>query len=113
MFVGYARVSLPEQHLALQTDALQRAGCERLYTDTVSGRQVDRPGLRMALEVVRWGYLRGVEAGSPWAVVVASGGDRPGLAPAEDSLQKSSGKYRYDIRSRHIDLSSLCGIGRV
>jgi len=33
MFVGYARVSLPEQHLALQTDALQRAGCERLYTD--------------------------------------------------------------------------------
>jgi len=55
MFVGYARVSLPEQHLALQTDALQRAGCERLYTDTMSGRQADRPGLRTALEVVRAG----------------------------------------------------------
>ena len=55
MFVGYARVSLPEQHLALQTDALQRAGCERLYTDTVSGGQAERPGLRTALEVLRTG----------------------------------------------------------
>jgi DNA invertase Pin-like site-specific DNA recombinase len=55
MFVGYARVSLPEQHLALQTDALQRAGCERLYTDTVSGGQAERPGLRTALEVLRAG----------------------------------------------------------
>lgn len=55
MFVGYARVSLPEQHLALQTDALQRVGCERLYTDTVSGGQAERPGLRTALEVLRAG----------------------------------------------------------
>ncbi|HEY5868121.1 MAG TPA: recombinase family protein [Candidatus Tectomicrobia bacterium] len=55
MFVGYARVSLPEQHLALQTDALQRAGCERLYTDTVSGGQAERPGLRTAREVLRAG----------------------------------------------------------
>ncbi len=55
MFVGYARVSLPEQHLALQPDALQRAGCERLYTDTVSGGQAERPGLRTALEVLRAG----------------------------------------------------------
>jgi DNA invertase Pin-like site-specific DNA recombinase len=38
MFVGYARVSLPDQQLALQEDALQRAGCERIYTDTVSGQ---------------------------------------------------------------------------
>ncbi len=55
MFVGYARVSLPAQHLALQTDALQRVGCERLYTDTVSGGQAERPGLRTALEVLRTG----------------------------------------------------------
>ncbi len=55
MFVGYARVSLPAQHLALQTDALQRVGCERLYTDTVSGGQAERPGLRTALEVLRAG----------------------------------------------------------
>lgn len=55
MFVGYARVSLPEQHLALQTDALQHVGCERLYTDTVSGGQAERPGLRTALEVLRAG----------------------------------------------------------
>ena len=46
-------VFLSPQHLALQTDALQRAGCERLYTDTVSGGQTERPGLRTAPEVLR------------------------------------------------------------
>ena len=55
MFVGYARVSLPDQQLALQEDALQRAGCERIYTDTVSGQQTERPGLGTALEVLRAG----------------------------------------------------------
>ena len=55
MFVGYARVSLPDQQLALQEDALQRAGCERIYTDTVSGKQTERPGLGTALEVLRAG----------------------------------------------------------
>ncbi|MEE8290484.1 MAG: recombinase family protein [Candidatus Tectomicrobia bacterium] len=55
MFVGYARVSLPQQQLALQEDALQQAGCERIYTDTVSSRQAERPGLGTAIEVLRAG----------------------------------------------------------
>jgi DNA invertase Pin-like site-specific DNA recombinase len=55
MFVGYARVSLPEQQLALQEDALQQAGCERIYTDTASSTQMDRPGLTRALEFLRAG----------------------------------------------------------
>lgn len=55
MFVGYARVSLPEQQLALQEDALQQAGCERIYTDTASSTQMDRPGLTRTLEFLRAG----------------------------------------------------------
>ena len=36
MLVGYARVSTLEQTLALQQDALTKAGCERLFTDQLS-----------------------------------------------------------------------------
>jgi len=55
MHVGYARVSTTEQNLDLQIDALTVAGCERLFTDTVSGGHVDRPGLAAALRECRSG----------------------------------------------------------
>jgi len=55
MLIGYARVSTSDQHLHLQTDALHAAGCERLFTDTVSGAKVDRPGLAAALSTCRPG----------------------------------------------------------
>ena len=53
--VGYARVSTGDQDLALQMDALKRAGCERIFTDKASGAKVDRPGLTQALAYVRDG----------------------------------------------------------
>jgi DNA invertase Pin-like site-specific DNA recombinase len=45
MLIGYARVSTLDQTLALQQDALRAAGCEQLYTDTVSDSVTERPGL--------------------------------------------------------------------
>src|SRR5271170_496829 len=55
MFVGYARVSTQDQDLRLQETALQQAGCEKLYKDQLSGTHLNRPGLQLALEVLRSG----------------------------------------------------------
>src|ERR687889_2593398 len=55
MLIGYARVSTLDQTLALQQDALTAAGCEQLYTDTVSGSVTERPGLTEALSHLRAG----------------------------------------------------------
>lgn len=41
--------------MALQRDALHAAGCERLFTDTMSGAKVERPGLSEALAFCRAG----------------------------------------------------------
>jgi len=55
MFIGYARVSTHEQTLALQQDALTKAECSRVFTDTASGAKADRPGLEEALDFARSG----------------------------------------------------------
>jgi DNA invertase Pin-like site-specific DNA recombinase len=55
MFVGYARVSTTDQTLDLQHDALTKAGCTRIFTDTASGAQTERKGLSEALSYVRAG----------------------------------------------------------
>jgi DNA invertase Pin-like site-specific DNA recombinase len=55
MLIGYARVSTDDQNLDLQSDALQQAGCAKIYEDRKSGAKAERPGLAMALEVARTG----------------------------------------------------------
>src|SRR4051794_10306626 len=55
MLIGYARISTLDQTLHLQQDALTTAGCEQLYTDTVSGSVTERPGLTQALSHLRPG----------------------------------------------------------
>lgn len=55
MLIGYARVSTLEQDVALQIDALQKAGCERIFQDKISGAKAERPGLQEALNFARKG----------------------------------------------------------
>lgn len=53
--VGYARVSSTDQNLDLQRDALDGAGCVRVFEDKSSGAKAERPGLQSALDYVRAG----------------------------------------------------------
>jgi DNA invertase Pin-like site-specific DNA recombinase len=53
--VGYARVSTFEQIMDLQQDALRKAGCSRVFTDTMSGATRDRAGLLQTLSFLRAG----------------------------------------------------------
>lgn len=53
MLIGYARVSTPDQALDMQTEALQAAGCEKLFSDMASGAKTARPGLVQAMEFCR------------------------------------------------------------
>ena len=53
MLLGYARVSTNDQNLDLQIDALRLHGCEKFFTDTVSGAKANRPGLDEMLKDAR------------------------------------------------------------
>ena len=55
MLIGYARVSMLEQNLNLQLDALKSIGCKKLYEDKVSSSKLNCPGLNKALEDLRKG----------------------------------------------------------
>lgn len=37
ILIGYDQVSTDDQHLDLQRDVLEQAGCERIYEETVKG----------------------------------------------------------------------------
>lgn len=57
MKVGYARVSTAEQNLDMQIEALKKAGCEKIFTDRVSGAKSARLGLDQAIDFVRDGDI--------------------------------------------------------
>lgn len=56
MLLGYGRVSKGEdQNDALQVEALKRAGCARIFSETASGGRWDRPELHRMLDQLRPG----------------------------------------------------------
>ncbi|QXC46816.1 recombinase family protein [Rhodococcus qingshengii] len=54
-FLGYARVSTTDQNPELQQDALNAAGCFRIWTDKASGAKTDRPELAAVMDALRPG----------------------------------------------------------
>jgi DNA invertase Pin-like site-specific DNA recombinase len=55
VLIGYARISTTDQNLDLQIDALDKAGCDNIFRDTMSGAHADRPGLAHAMTFMRAG----------------------------------------------------------
>ncbi|AQM41256.1 MULTISPECIES: recombinase family protein [Staphylococcus] len=55
MKIGYARVSTGLQNLNLQEDRLNQYGCEKIFSDHISGSKSKRPGLDKAIEFARSG----------------------------------------------------------
>lgn len=53
--IGYARISSVGQNLDSQLDALKRAGCGKIFADTMTGSQMDRPGWDSLMAYVRPG----------------------------------------------------------
>jgi len=55
MLIGYARVSTQDQNLALQTEALAKAGCSTVFEDKISGSRAERLGLSKVQKALREG----------------------------------------------------------
>lgn len=53
--IGYARVSSQGQNLDSQMDALREAGCEKIFTDRMTGSRLDRPGWEQMMAYLRSG----------------------------------------------------------
>lgn len=55
MIVGYMRCSTDRQDMALQEDALKEAGCDKIFSDVMSGAKTERPGLTECLKLLQKG----------------------------------------------------------
>lgn len=102
MLIGYARVSTTDQNLDLQRDALQRAGCQKIFEEKKSGRAgTKRPEFDAALA-----YLRAEDILVVWKL------DRLGRSLVEmmrtiDGLQK--GGIKFQSLTEHFDSETAHG----
>lgn len=101
--VGYARVSTRGQILDRQIRALQDAGCQKVFSDKKSGRNVDREELLRCLD-----YLR------PGDTLVVPSLDRLGRS-LQDLIQIVAGLRKRGIgfRSLHEALDTTTPGGRL
>lgn len=53
MRIGYYRCSSDEQHPDRQIKILEKMGCKKIYSDMLSGKDRNRPGLEQMLDFVR------------------------------------------------------------
>jgi DNA invertase Pin-like site-specific DNA recombinase len=101
--VGYGRVSTRDQSLGNQVKALTEAGCEKVFTDTVSGVAKKRPGWEGCRE-----YLR------PGDTLIITALDR--LARSLRELLEISGyfdEHGIELRSLRESLDTSSAMGRL
>ncbi len=57
MKIGYARVSSATQDLDIQISSLQEYGCTRIYSEKISGKDMERPQLLAMFDILREGDI--------------------------------------------------------
>ena len=103
MIIGYARVSTDEQNLDAQTDALEKAGAERIFADKISGTKKNRPALTELLDHLR-----------PGDVVVVAKYDRLARSlPDLLALVDAFGTRQAEFRSLAEDIDTTTPAGRL
>ena len=102
MLIGYARVSTGEQNLDMQIDALKQAGCEKVFSDEVSGVKAERPGLTEALE-----YLRQDDTLVVWRLDRLGRSLKDLVARVEDLQNRGVG-----FRSLHESIDTTSSVGK-
>ena len=53
MIIGYARVSTKDQNLEAQIEALEAAGCKKIFSEKISGKSKKRPELKKLQQQLR------------------------------------------------------------
>lgn len=67
MKVGYIRISTKEQNTARQDNLMNSLGVEKVFTDKISGKSLERPELLKMMDYVREGDCVVVESISRFA----------------------------------------------
>jgi DNA invertase Pin-like site-specific DNA recombinase len=101
VFVAYARVSTDLQSTDGQIDSLTAAGCERIFTESMSGTRSDRPQLAEALAFMRSGDVLTVVRLDRLARSMRQ------LLTTMDSLQE------IGLRSLHENIDTTSATGRL
>lgn len=57
MKIGYARISSLTQDIQLQKEALEKAGCQKIFSESASGKDNNRPELKAMIEWIRQGDI--------------------------------------------------------
>ena len=67
MKIGYIRISSVDQNTARQEVLMQELGVDQIFIDRISGKNIDRPGLKRMMTFVRQGDTVIVESISRFA----------------------------------------------
>lgn len=95
MLIGYARVSTIDQNLQMQIDALEKAGCEKIFTDKISGSQKERPQLQAAFD-----YMHETDTLVIWKLSRLARSIRQIISTAHDLEQR---KIKLKVLTQNID----------
>jgi hypothetical protein len=101
--VGYARVSSVGQNPDSQVDALQKAGCKKIFTDKMTGSRMDRPGWDQLMDYVRPGdalVVTELSRMTRFPDPSARNGSTAGAEAGQSGL--STRKYRHQHRHRSL-----------